>query len=532
MEKLYERIDFRNNTTPALNEDNLNAISRALDEIDDRVIKIAPQDILLQLKNINKQIEETKRLAEEAKNSEESARLSAENAATSENKAKISELRAERYAVLTQTRLEKTNFELDTIIEKAELNIKETVEKDSMYLADSSENKIVQLSLYGKATQEGIPTNNTPVDVEVAGSNGNITINSVNSNFLLNTASNQSVNGIDMTIKDDGSFVLNGTSTGLASFTINSDIKLKVGESYKLIFDGNIMDESTDVVYQLKENDKVIVRAESSNIFTCKKDKIYSLIIKVGKGKTLNNYIVKPMICFESNTDCVYEKSKGTSAFIPVPNGLAGIPVDNGGNYTDENGQQWISDEIIKYTDGTGEYVQRIKKRVFDGINDVCSWVNPSLITNTGNLIQMNLGTAVTWEDYYKSELKVLSDKATFFNFNTNDTCFKHGIRRGDTGVCVYYIGIEEGVIDVATANTWLQANPVTVYYIVNPIKTPLTAEQISEIEKLKTFNPITNIFNNDGCGMRIEYITDAKLYIDNKFAALEKILIDNVQGE
>ena len=41
MEKLYERIDFENGTTPALNDTNLNAISKALDDIDDRVILIA-----------------------------------------------------------------------------------------------------------------------------------------------------------------------------------------------------------------------------------------------------------------------------------------------------------------------------------------------------------------------------------------------------------------------------------------------------------------------------------------------------------
>lgn len=41
MEKLYDRIDFHNNTTPALNESNLNAISKALDDIDDRVVLIA-----------------------------------------------------------------------------------------------------------------------------------------------------------------------------------------------------------------------------------------------------------------------------------------------------------------------------------------------------------------------------------------------------------------------------------------------------------------------------------------------------------
>ena len=41
MEKLYDRIDWNNNTTPALNETNLNAMSKAIDDIDDRVIDVA-----------------------------------------------------------------------------------------------------------------------------------------------------------------------------------------------------------------------------------------------------------------------------------------------------------------------------------------------------------------------------------------------------------------------------------------------------------------------------------------------------------
>ena len=41
MNKLYDRIDWNNNTTPALNETNLNAMSKAIDDIDDRVIEIA-----------------------------------------------------------------------------------------------------------------------------------------------------------------------------------------------------------------------------------------------------------------------------------------------------------------------------------------------------------------------------------------------------------------------------------------------------------------------------------------------------------
>ena len=39
--KLYELITWVNGTTPALNEDNLNAMSQALDDIDDRVIDLA-----------------------------------------------------------------------------------------------------------------------------------------------------------------------------------------------------------------------------------------------------------------------------------------------------------------------------------------------------------------------------------------------------------------------------------------------------------------------------------------------------------
>jgi hypothetical protein len=41
MNKLYDFIEWHNNTTPAINETNLNAMSQAIDDIDDRVIEIA-----------------------------------------------------------------------------------------------------------------------------------------------------------------------------------------------------------------------------------------------------------------------------------------------------------------------------------------------------------------------------------------------------------------------------------------------------------------------------------------------------------
>lgn len=41
LSKLFQRIFWHNNTTPAINEDNLNAMSKAIDDIDDRVISLA-----------------------------------------------------------------------------------------------------------------------------------------------------------------------------------------------------------------------------------------------------------------------------------------------------------------------------------------------------------------------------------------------------------------------------------------------------------------------------------------------------------
>ena len=39
--KLFQRIFWHNNTTPAINEDNLNAMSKGLNDLDDRVIELA-----------------------------------------------------------------------------------------------------------------------------------------------------------------------------------------------------------------------------------------------------------------------------------------------------------------------------------------------------------------------------------------------------------------------------------------------------------------------------------------------------------
>lgn len=64
MIKLYDYIEWHNNTTPSLNETNLNRMSKAIDDIDNRVIDIADL-IVTVVPQVQEALVEVRELAEE-----------------------------------------------------------------------------------------------------------------------------------------------------------------------------------------------------------------------------------------------------------------------------------------------------------------------------------------------------------------------------------------------------------------------------------------------------------------------------------
>ena len=66
MIKLFERIFWHNNTTPAINEDNLNAMSKAIDDIDNRVIELGA-DVLEKVPSIENYLEQAEELVEDVR---------------------------------------------------------------------------------------------------------------------------------------------------------------------------------------------------------------------------------------------------------------------------------------------------------------------------------------------------------------------------------------------------------------------------------------------------------------------------------
>ena len=566
----------------------------------------------------------------------------------------------EELGIASAEELDKTNVKVNTIIEKADLGIKETASGENIHLTDSADGKAVEIALYGKATQDGEPTPENPVDIVVSGESYNL---------LENTATSQTVNGVTFTVNEDKSVTLNSKATGLANLNVISGGKiplLKNGEKYLLsgctggngstyeiyiykvdvgyvarnyngdtefIYDSSAtynvgfvvregvtvnnltfypmirkasvkndrympygkgsvevksvgknllkfpyydvrnkelsgvkcvvnLDNSITVSgtntnsgmisFNFAYRDKYIAELKNKDIKVSLKgnfnDLFYGVFIIFDKdGNTLHrtnfrtsnigdvnikvpdnadnynfqvyvssgvmvNTTIYPMISLEGGEYEPYQETKPT---IPT-DGLAGIPVSSGGNYTDQSGQQRICDEIVKYADGSGESIKRFEKAVLDA-------------SNVDNLY------AVTSTNGYRIKTEILKNvikKAKDNNEIVNLLCSQfvkasaNGTYLGYDGISVdtsgnlYIYSSKYNTSDISLFKSHLTNNPMILYYeLAEPIRTPLTAEQIAEIEKVSTFYPVTNISNDFDCGMRVKYLADSKNYIDNQLA-------------
>jgi hypothetical protein len=193
-----------------------------------------------------------------------------------------------------------------------------------------------------------------------------------------------------------------------------------------------------------------------------------------------------------SITVSVTGDNESQSMTIATPNGLPGIPVSSGGNYTDENGQQWFCDEIDF---GRGVRVQRcFKETVVPSYNTANDRYNATL-THNANLSFSS-----------ESGIFVMCDKLPFNNKATSGV---NGIRISTAVtnlVIAYYNGEELGELTL-------------VYPLETPIETPLSAEEIAAYSALLTYRDQTTLTNDAGAGMELEYVIDIRKYIDSQIS-------------
>lgn len=210
---------------------------------------------------------------------------------------------------------------------------------------------------------------------------------------------------------------------------------------------------------------------------------------------------------------------------IPTPDGLLGIPVKRGGNYTDSTGQQWICDSIERNADGGWEVVKRCKKfklKPEDKIGSthlyntvtfdagywpfrVSKWIG-QIRKSSMALSNLFLCNQSTWGS--KSEIAYTVE--TTMDFNLSFT--RLGVNQ-DTPVAETINKLKE----------WISNNDLYfIAQLVTPATTPITdPELIVKLNALHTYYGITNLFCTDNAGQRIQYLADTKLYIDNKLQSL-----------
>lgn len=197
---------------------------------------------------------------------------------------------------------------------------------------------------------------------------------------------------------------------------------------------------------------------------------------------------------------------------LTIDNALSGIPVSEGGNYTDPDGQQWICDEIDLER---GVYVQRIGSVTF---TTATTYIDTAYNDGSGVFY-------VAFDDYdsRSSTLNMMCDKLRFHGYTTYNAGATSNMTGGHfayiynaTSAPRIYFAIA-GVTSLDTANEWMVEHRPTIYYPkLTTIETPLTAEEITAFKALRTNYPSTTILNDAGAWMSVKYNADTKSYIDN----------------
>ena len=197
---------------------------------------------------------------------------------------------------------------------------------------------------------------------------------------------------------------------------------------------------------------------------------------------------------------------------VTTPNGLPGIPVSSGGNYTDESGQQWLCDEIDF---ARGVHVQRVALRVFNGSEN---WIlNPSANGKYRVYVEVNdllsPPSSADMPIILCSAFEAKSANATYLN---NEGI---SLATGDTGSMYVYSSSHQ---DLATWKSYLSSNPMTVIAVLAaPVETFLSTDDLSAFRAMTSQKPTTTVYNDAEAGMAVDYIADTKNYIDQRIAAL-----------
>ena len=346
------------------------------------------------------------------------------------------------------------------------------------------------LTVYGKSTQDGTPTPDAPVPIVSAGDGGGITVKVTGRNILDMRNSGKSVtnSGVTYTRNADYSFTRAGTateSTGNIWMAGGYLIKPKADLSnvFCVLLKG--------VKYSIKDC-VLLATSPAGSALVARKNFVPTQDMYITGvmnenfivGKTYND-IVYPAV-YVGEKALQYEPYREQLLTLPTPNGLPGIPVTSGGNYTDPSGQQWVCDEVDL---ARGAKVQRVYKVDVDGEN--VKFVQADIYAN---LTSRGLPFALI------DNGKKIYAVSTFTNL---------GLYYNSESGFLYLI--KDNISDKFNESCKKQLGKV-YYALANPIETPLTPAELAAYKALTTYAPDTVVRASDGAGVKLRYQRDVNI--------------------
>lgn len=420
--------------------------------------------------------------------------------------------------IATETKTNKNIEEIQEDIENLEngtagLKPSEVVEGETIHVENSANLPFVGLNVYGKSTQDGEPTPDAPIDIVSVGDSGSIEVGVYGKNLIPYPYYQETVTayGVTFTAQADGGILGSGIATDATGITIYDGKMIKRDGIVNLSLRGTFENITWQVtLYDASNND--IVTFQSKTRITINLDEYPNaermrLIVKRSSNGEVSGIAYPQLELGDTATD--YEQPKGVQSLtLSTPNGLAGIPVTSGGNYTDTEGQEWICDEIDLER---GVYIQRIYTKIFSG-------------NETFGMHDTVLEDEDYYFSYYNDNFIHISDAnslagtlCTHLVEQTANNLWRtsvNGFSMNTSGNHIRFRFLNITSVDELSTqlSEWYDnGTPLTIIgELATPIETPLTDAEIEAYKALTTNMPNTTILNDCVAQMKVEYVTQA----------------------
>lgn len=412
---------------------------------------------------------------------------------------------------------------------------------DSVITADDAaeDRPFRGLRVFGKSTQDGTPTPEAPIPIVSAGEDGSIEVKVTGKNLLTGRLyyidysmgagfiKNENEVSLPYAPKSETSgigYVIPCAPEKHYAFSVtnpNENAVVAISE-YKTLEDAKNKENAIGfVVPSLASPYKSVYTSKGNGVLVC------WIAGKWTDGKTtIHECTESELLQLEIGSEATTYEPYRTPQILTLqtPNGLPGVPVSKDGNYTDQNGQQWVCDEIDL---GRGKYVQRIEEHILKSKN-ITSITNSRQINSEYYGIEYN---GCTKDFVGKFGNGVLCDKLAFVKPNSNINGHEITYAPGN-GIIVF--GLKKSLVpsgDLDEIRNYITSNNFAFLILIDsPIEKDLTPEEITEYKKTHTNYPTTVITNDAGAHMEVSYVADTGIYIRNMESRLSAQLV-NIQS-